>query len=312
MKPARLLRWYPRTWRERYGEELLALIQDTLQEGRPTWRLRLGVAWGGLRERGHQAGRAAKAAVKGPTRPLRWNTFVAGLVFAYLPWTLMQSPLPARGWQATAAFDSVLAAAALTGAVVLAEGLVAVPALVRFLRAGGWPRIRRRVWWAAHATVATGGGLAWLALIVGSHSSAQLKVSWVYLVAVFATGLVMAVALGLWAAAAAATVRQLKLTPRVRTVQLKIGALGPSAVTATIGALAFWWSVTQAPAWLVMVPIDIGLAGVSAWLRLRAAAQKGRRLQAAGGKGGRLTCPLSGHRAAATGPDDLGPAADGR
>ena len=61
MKPARLLRWYPRAWRERYGEELLALIQDTLDEGRPTWRLRLSVAWGGLRERGHQARNPSKA-----------------------------------------------------------------------------------------------------------------------------------------------------------------------------------------------------------------------------------------------------------
>ena len=63
MRPARLLRWYPRAWRERYGEELLVLIQDTLDEGRPTWRLRLGVIWGGLRERVHQAGQAARAAV---------------------------------------------------------------------------------------------------------------------------------------------------------------------------------------------------------------------------------------------------------
>jgi hypothetical protein len=64
MKPANLLRWYPRAWRERYGEELLALVQDTLDEGRPTWRLRLGVVGGGLRERGHQAARAGAAAVK--------------------------------------------------------------------------------------------------------------------------------------------------------------------------------------------------------------------------------------------------------
>jgi len=61
MRPARLLRWYPRAWRERYGEELLVLIQDTQEEGRPTWRLRLGVIRGGLRERGHQAVRAGKA-----------------------------------------------------------------------------------------------------------------------------------------------------------------------------------------------------------------------------------------------------------
>jgi len=30
----------------------------------------------------------------------------------------------------------------VTGAVVLADGLLALPALVRFLRAGGWPNIR--------------------------------------------------------------------------------------------------------------------------------------------------------------------------
>ena len=40
MKPASLLRWYPRVWRERYGSELVALIQDNLNEGRPAWRLR--------------------------------------------------------------------------------------------------------------------------------------------------------------------------------------------------------------------------------------------------------------------------------
>ena len=52
MRPARLLRWYPRAWRERYGEELLALIQDTLDEGRPTWRLRLGVVRGNILGKG--------------------------------------------------------------------------------------------------------------------------------------------------------------------------------------------------------------------------------------------------------------------
>ena len=167
MKPARLLRWYPRTWRERYGEELLALIQDTLDEGRPTWRLRLSVIWGGLRERGHQAGRAVRAAAKLAVRPDLSAMLVAGTIIALLPENLSESPPPARGWQATAAFDAVLAAVALTGAVVLASGLAALPALVRFLRAGGWPKIRRRVAWAAGATVAAGGGLACLALVVG-------------------------------------------------------------------------------------------------------------------------------------------------
>ena len=41
MKPddpgaARLLRWYPRGWRERYGEEFLAMVEDGLDGRRWT------------------------------------------------------------------------------------------------------------------------------------------------------------------------------------------------------------------------------------------------------------------------------------
>jgi len=57
MKPAgsdaaKLLRWYPRAWRERYGEEFLAMVEDSLDGRRPSLRLRASVAWAGLRERG--------------------------------------------------------------------------------------------------------------------------------------------------------------------------------------------------------------------------------------------------------------------
>ena len=67
MKPsdpdlAKLLRWYPRAWRERYGEEFLAMVEDSLSGRRPTWRLRLGVARAGLRERGHRARLAGQRA----------------------------------------------------------------------------------------------------------------------------------------------------------------------------------------------------------------------------------------------------------
>jgi hypothetical protein len=143
MKPIRLLRWYPRKWRERYGEELLALIQDTLDDGRPTWRLQLSVAWGGLRERVHQASNAVRAAVKWLIAPHQSSMLVAGTIIAVLPENLSESPTPAQGWQA-AAFDALLAAVALTGAVIVVSGLAALPALVRFLRAGGWPKIRLR------------------------------------------------------------------------------------------------------------------------------------------------------------------------
>ena len=86
MKPANLLRWYPRAWRERYGEELLILVQDNLGEGRPAWPLRLSVIWGGLGERGRQARHAAAAWFKRPVWSDRWGTILmAGLVSAFLP-----------------------------------------------------------------------------------------------------------------------------------------------------------------------------------------------------------------------------------
>jgi hypothetical protein len=64
----RLLRWYPRAWRERYGEEFLAVVEDTLDGRRPGWRLRLAVAWAGLRERGHQARRTGGRVLPGLAR----------------------------------------------------------------------------------------------------------------------------------------------------------------------------------------------------------------------------------------------------
>jgi hypothetical protein len=287
MKPTSLLRWYPRAWRERYGEELLALIHDTLDEGRPTWRLRLSVAWGGVRERGHQAGHVVSAAVKPPAGPERWAPMlVAGLIAADLPASLKEAASRTRGWPATAAFDAVLAAVALTGAVVLVGGLVALPTLVRFLRAGGWPKIRRRVAWAAGVTVIAGGGLAALAstpaaVASGSVSFTQLDAPWAYLIGFFATGLALAAAIGLWAIAATVTARHLTLAPRVRAAQLVLGAVAPAAVTGTLITLSFWWSATQTPFDLVWVVLVLVPAIISAWQRIPRAARQGKRLRAA-------------------------------
>jgi hypothetical protein len=284
MKAARLLRWYPRAWRERYGEELLALIQDTLDEGRPTWRLRLGVVRGGLRERAHQARQAVGAVIKRPSGLDLWaKMLAAGTIVAILPQNLSESPPPARGWQAVAAFDALLAAVALTGAVVVASGLAALPALVRFLRAGGWPKIRRRVVWAAGATVVAGGALAGLVLAAGSRSPAQVNASYAYLAGFLATGLAITAAIGLWAIAAAAMARHLTLDPRLRAVQLVLVAVTPAAVTVVLVTLNLWWSATQSPVWLVAVLVFLGSASVDAWRRIPRAVRRGRRLRAAAG-----------------------------
>ena len=245
MKPASLLRWYPRAWQDRYGEELLALIQDTLEEGHPAWRLRLGVAWGGLRERGRQARHAAAASVRRRAGPDRWGTvLMAGLVCAAVPGQLVSAPFPARAWQAVA-LGALLAAVAVTGAVVLAGGLAALPALVRFVRADGWPKIRHRVGWAAGATAVAGGGLVGLVLVSGTRSPAQVNAWGAYWTGLLVAGLALAVAIGLWAAAATAAARHLTLTPRVRAVHLVLGAIIPTAVSMVVVTLGIWWWATS-------------------------------------------------------------------
>jgi hypothetical protein len=285
MKPANLLRWYPSAWRERYGEELLALIQDTLDEGRPTWRLRLGMVRGGLRERVHQAGQAGITAVKRASST--WLLAVAtGLILAGLPWNLKASLPPSRAWQGAAALDALAGVIAFTGAAVLASGLVAAPAFIAFLREGGWPKIRRRVVWAAGATVAAGGGLAGLGLAQRSMTSAQLSHSWAYFIGDVATALALVAAFGLWTSVAAATAKHLKLAPWARAAQLLLAAVTVTAVLTMVTANTIWLAAVQSSLpWLVVGVANLALVGVVTPRMIGRAVRKGRRLRSAASRG---------------------------
>ena len=83
----KLLRWYPRAWREQYGEEFLAMVEDTLDGRRPTLAIRMDVAWSGLRERARGRRRAlGRTAVAFGRRIDRWWAFyLTGWVLASLP-----------------------------------------------------------------------------------------------------------------------------------------------------------------------------------------------------------------------------------
>ena len=275
----RLLRWYPRAWRERYGEEFLAMVEDTLEGARPGWRLRLGLAWAGLREHGRRARRAGLAAgnaVTGP-QPLVAPAFIV----ASFPHALKASPAAARAWQATAALGILTAIVVFAGAAVLASGLAAGPALVRFLRAGGWPQIRRRVAWAAGATMIAAAVLAWLVTIAGSMTYAQMNGSWAYAAGLIAATLAVMVAFRLWAAAAAATARRLDRDLRVRAAAKMLAAIAAIAVSTMIALYVIWVSELEASVpWLIFgVTVLVMQCAVIAPFRWRRARRSVRRMR---------------------------------
>lgn len=51
VRAGRLLRWYPRAWRDRYGDEFLALLGEEIDEQPRSWRREVDVRWHGVRAR---------------------------------------------------------------------------------------------------------------------------------------------------------------------------------------------------------------------------------------------------------------------
>jgi hypothetical protein len=275
----RLLRWYPRAWRERYGEEFLAMIEDTLDEQRLTLRLRMGVAWGGLRERARGGRRTATASLHvffGRRIDRWWTFYVAGWLLAGLPVEFELSLPAARAELATAVLDAEAAIGALAAVVVLTRCVIAVPAFGLFLRAGGWPKIRRRVGWAAGATLVAVGGLAGLILAPTPATFAEWNQSSTYLLVVLAAGLLLTAAIGLWARAAAATAGQLTLTPRARSAERVLTATASFAVSSMMSFCILWLAAAQSSVPMLifglfsMVTVSGGQA-----LRMRGATRPG-------------------------------------
>lgn len=195
-----LLRVYPRWWRERYGDELLALL-----EAEPlTWRSRGDVLAAGLRERLRGSG------------PLQlrvlwaWALFVIGGMAFQKTSEHWQVVVPAGGRAgATAAFDAVQVAAVIGSVAVLAAVAFALPAFLRDLRTGGWIVLRRPILAASAATVVAACALVALAL---DHDVVAASVFVVFAV----------VALFAWTHAAAAAARRLPERPVDRYLALLV------------------------------------------------------------------------------------------
>jgi hypothetical protein len=140
----RLLRWYPREWRDRYGEEFAALLVDEMGERPRSVRRSLNVTWSGLVARTSQAGMAgAPLGASAQSRAsLGWLTaaLAAFLCFGLGMWAQL-----VVGWQwtspdtaATTVGTVVITLSVLYLAVMGVAALVPVVALAILQLARRW------------------------------------------------------------------------------------------------------------------------------------------------------------------------------
>jgi len=279
---AGLLRWYPQAWRERYGDELCALMEDQLA-GRPAARrLRASIAVAGLRERARGAaviGCSTPPAERARTGVLlvlgAWAAFlVAGAAYSKLAEHFVGALRRVDRADPSRAFDVVVVAAAIAAALFLAGVGIALPAFVRFLRAGGWPEIRRAV---LAAVVVTGLALAVLGgLIPWAHSLSAARrngADGLYSAGFLGMGLLVASAIGAWTCAAVRAARRLHLSRREMAAESLLAvALGAAMGTMTVGTAIWWGALAVHAPWFLHgtragtpeSPFDLRLAATMA------------------------------------------------
>ncbi len=254
----RLLRWYPRAWRERYGEEFLALLEDELAGAAPGPSFRLRVALSGLRERGHASGVVGAATAEARRRAgallvlVAWAGMVVGGVGLAKTAEHFANAVPvASRTGVQLAYDvAVLAGAAGTFLVGLGA-LVVAPSFVRFVRRGGWPRIvpalRRAFVASAASAVATAGLAEW-----AHHLSTAQRNGGdtLYGVAFLVVAVLAVLAIALWTTSAVTTVAAMDLSPRLVRVEARLaGAVGAAAALLTASALVWWIEVGRVAPW---------------------------------------------------------------
>lgn len=273
---AGLLRWYPRAWRERYGDEFLAMVEDTLDGRRPGWRLRLGAACAGLREQYHVlSGSAGKRALD------HWGMFVMASCLLVGSVDEIWHRSATGTWPAVAAMTALAALAAVTGAAIVAAVAIARRSLVRFLRTGGWLKVRRRIIWAVAATVAAACVLTWLAVLRTSMTPGQLATSQAYGNVLSVVTVLCVAAIGLWAMAVRAVAKHLDLEPRIRAAETLLGAVISTGVLTMVPVEVIWFGITRSSVFWLAFGLPLLASSVAAAPRtLRRARRRARRQRA--------------------------------
>ena len=265
----RLLRVYPAAWRERYGAEFAAL----LEEGELSWRVQLDVIRGGLIQRARQSGVAGDDVPE--TERVRagvllvlsaWSVFVmAGCAFAKVTehW---QDVTPGGSRSAPTGAFSVLVLAAEIGTVAVLAGIaVSLSAFVTLLRTGGWPSIRRPIVratrFSAVTVVVSGGLVVWAHHLTNAQRNGGNRLFGAVFVlwALFVFG-----SIALWTVAAVMAALRLRLTAARLRLEARIAcATTFMMLVMTVAALVFWATVGS-PASLQLSAITVTMLIASA------------------------------------------------
>jgi hypothetical protein len=250
----RLVRLYPRAWRERYGAELEQLIVASSPRDRVAWSARLDVLRQAAQERLRatsllEGGRDPRERARLGCVLVLWTSAsfaVAGAVVQRISEHWQGHMASAHRTTPAAAFAILELAALVGGVCVLGAVTIALPSLVRWLRAGGWSRIRGRVVCStlltAASAVATGCLVAW-AHRLGDAQRNGGDVA--YEVAFVAWACVLVACLASWTGAATAAASGLELPASGLRAQALLAAATVVSMTAMTLATVLWWWTTS-------------------------------------------------------------------
>lgn len=246
----RVLRWYPPSWRRRYGDELVTLLEDTYGDERLPLRSRLSLARAGIGERLH-AGGLVGSSVSPP------DGMLAGVLLGLWAWAICmvagggfaniadgwQPAVPAGGTTLPTVGYVLAAAAGLAGGcLVLAGAALCMPAFIRYLRSGGWAQLRGRLLTATGLLLLTIMGFAaargWAAHLDQHQRNGGL---WTYSLLFMVVALLAGATIIAWTAAGEAAARWIELPVTVLRYCRGLAIALAAVIAALIAGTAIWW-----------------------------------------------------------------------
>ena len=278
-----LLRVYPRSWRARYGEELADLIQEASTLGdRSKFGLVVDVLASGSAERLRSIGFlnngiSASAKIHGGIQQILWAWIIfviggIGVAKSSEYWSVAV-PITSR-LLPSVAFNVLVGGSIFVSSIGLLAALLASGRLIRFLRNGGWKKIRRQVLSATFLTLIAFTSLVSLSwwghqLAFAQRNGTDLIYSVAFLIWVF----LFISSLAAWAIAGATTIRELGFTDKLLTLQARSSFFVLAAMVVMAVATATWWAaLAQRAPWFLagtaagsrgtILPINLLFAGV--------------------------------------------------